>query len=315
MAMPLSHARAVVLMVLVTLLWSIAGVVTRQVQGVSGSELSFWRSGVNALALVVLLVAWRGRDAVLRTLRDGGVPLWVSGLCWATMFSAFMLALGLTSVANVLVTMALAPLFTAMLSRVVLRQPLAARTWWAVLLAGVGIVWMQAQGVAAGESRHLMGMAVALGVPIAAAVNWTLIAHLRARHGETGAPREDLDMLCGVLLGAVISAVLMLPLAWPLHAAGPDIGWMALLGVFQLAVPCLLAVVAARRLAPAEVSLLALLEVLFGVAWAWWGGGETPTGATLAGGTLVLLALAGNEALALRGRAQRADTSPVQPRG
>jgi drug/metabolite transporter (DMT)-like permease len=101
MAMPLSHARAVVLMVLVTLLWSIAGVVTRQVQGVSGSELSFWRSGVNALALVVLLVAWRGRDAVLRTLRGGGVPLWVSGLCWATMFSAFMLALGLTSVANV----------------------------------------------------------------------------------------------------------------------------------------------------------------------------------------------------------------------
>ena len=50
------------------------------------------------------------------------------------------------------------------------------------------------------------------------------------------------------------------------------------------------------------MSLLALLEVLFGVAWAWLGAGEAPSSAVLAGGALVLLALAGNEALALRSR-------------
>jgi drug/metabolite transporter (DMT)-like permease len=313
MRMPPGHGRAVALMVLVTLLWSIAGVVTRQVQGVAGVELTFWRSAANVLALIALLAAWRGPAPVASTLRRGGVPLWISGLCWATMYSAFMLALSLTTVANVLVTMALAPLFTALLSRVVLRRALPARTWWAVLLAGLGIVWMQGQGVAAGESRHLLGMAVALAVPVAAAVNWTLIAQLRERHGEAGPPRDDLDMLCGVLLGALLSAALMLPLAWPLQATAGDVGWLALLGVFQLAVPCLLAVVAARRLAPAEVSLLALLEVLFGVAWAWWGGGETPSAATLAGGGLVLVALAANEVLGLRGRTTA--PGPVQPRG
>jgi drug/metabolite transporter (DMT)-like permease len=47
---------------------------------------------------------------------------------------------------------------------------------------------------------------------------------------------------------------------------------------------------------------LALLEVVFGVAWAWLGAGEAPTGAVLTGGALVLLALAGNEALALKQR-------------
>jgi drug/metabolite transporter (DMT)-like permease len=300
----LTHGRAVGLMVLVALLWSMAGVVTRQVQGVGGFELTFWRSAVNALALVALLAAWRGPAAVLGTLRRGGAPLWISGLCWATMFTAFMVALSFTTVANVLVTMALAPLVTALLARVVLARPIPGRTWAAVAAAGLGIVWMQSQGLAvqgAESGRHLLGMAIAAAVPMAAAINWTLIAQLQARHaGETA--RDDLDMLCGVLLGAVLSALLTLPLAWPMAAGVREICWMALLGVFQLAVPCLLAVVAARRLAPPEVALLALLEVLFGVAWAWWGGGETPGPATLGGGALVLLALGVNEALALRSR-------------
>jgi drug/metabolite transporter (DMT)-like permease len=48
-----------------------------------------------------------------------------------------------------------------------------------------------------------------------------------------------------------------------------------------------------------EISLLGLLEVLFGVAWAWLGAGEAPTAAVLGGGALVLIALAGNELLSL----------------
>jgi drug/metabolite transporter (DMT)-like permease len=92
----------------------------------------------------------------------------------------------------------------------------------------------------------------------------------------------------------------MLPLAWPLQATPHDVGWLALLGVVQLAIPCLLAVAAARVLSGPEISLLALLEVVFGVAWAWLGAGETPSVAVLGGGALVLLALAGNELLALR---------------
>ena len=49
-----------------------------------------------------------------------------------------------------------------------------------------------------------------------------------------------------------------------------------------------------------ELSLLGLLEVVFGVAWVWLGADEAPSFAVLAGGALVLGALAANEALALR---------------
>ena len=100
-------------------------------------------------------------------------------------------------------------------------------------------------------------------------------------------------------IGALLSAAVTLPLAWPMAASAQDMGLLAFLGVVQLAIPCLMAVAAARVLSAPEISLLGLLEVVFGVAWAWLGAGEAPSTAVLGGGLLVLLALAGNEALAL----------------
>ncbi len=284
-------------MVAVALMWSIAGVVTRQLEAARSFELTFWRSAFNALALVVILSWLRGPAVLQATLRRGGRALWLSGACWAVMFTAFMVALTLTTVANVLVTMAIGPLLTALGARMALGHRLAPRTWWAIGLAGVGIAWMYGHEFSAGDSRLLLGTAVALAVPVAAAVNFTLLQHLK---GQADPP----DMLSAVLVGALLSAAVALPLAWPLTASAHDIGLLAMLGVLQLAIPCLLAVVVARVLSGPEISLLGLLEVVFGVFWAWLGAGESPSLAVLGGGALVLLALGGNEALAWRqGRA------------
>jgi|JI8StandDraft_1071087.scaffolds.fasta_scaffold177946_2 drug/metabolite transporter (DMT)-like permease len=296
--MLMSHRKAVWVMVAAALLWSIAGVVSRHLEAARGFEVTFWRSAFNALALVVLLGWLRGPAVLLATLRGGGRALWLSGLCWSVMFTAFMLALTLTSVANVLVTMSIGPLITALASRFVLGHRLATRTWAAIALAGVGIAWMYGHEVSAGDPRHLLGTLVALAVPLAAATNWTLLQHLRGRQGA-GA-----DMLPAVLIGAVLSALLTLPLAWPLAASSHDLGLLALLGVVQLAIPCLMAVSAARVLSAPEIALLGLLEVIFGVLWAWLGASEAPSMAVLGGGALVLAALAGNELLSLQ-RASR----------
>jgi len=51
----------------------------------------------------------------------------------------------------------------------------------------------------------------------------------------------------------------------------------------------------ARHLVVAEVALLALLEVLFGIVLTWLFGGETPGLATILGGSAVLGALVFNE--------------------
>ena len=299
--MPMTHRKAVWVMVAAALLWSIAGVVSRHLEAARGFEVTFWRSGFNALALVVLLSWLKGPAPLWAALRGGGRALWLSGACWAVMYTAFMMALTLTSVANVLVTMSIGPLLTALLSRAALGHRLAPRTWGAIALAGLGIAWMYGHEVVGNDPKALLGTLVALAVPLAAAVNWTLLQHLKGRE-------DPPDMLSAVLLGALLSAAVTLPLAWPLAASGHDLSLLALLGVVQLAIPCLMAVAAARELSGPEISLLGLLEVVFGVLWAWLGAGEAPSAAVLAGGALVLAALVGNELLGLRQRAAMAPT-------
>jgi drug/metabolite transporter (DMT)-like permease len=293
----MSHARAVALMVLVTLLWSIAGVVTRHLDAARSFELTFWRSGFNALALILALGALRGAPA-WRGIVTGNRAIWISGVCWGVMYTAFMIALTLTSVANVLVTMAVGPLLTALFARLFLNHRLPPRTWGAIAIASAGIAWMFGAEAARGVS--LAGSLVALAVPVASSVNFTLLQQ------RAGAARDDSgrtqDMLPAVMLGALLSAAAMLPLAWPLQASNHDVGLLALLGVVQLAIPCLLVVRLSRELPAPEIALLALLEVIFGVLLAWLGAGEVPAASTLAGGALVLGALLGNELLGRRGQ-------------
>ncbi|MEZ6015523.1 MAG: DMT family transporter [Planctomycetota bacterium] len=276
-------------MVAITLMWSIAGVVTRHLDAAPAFEVTFWRSAFNAGALMVFLPLIRGPRRFAASIGAGGWPLVVATVCWSIMYTAFMVAITMTSVANVLVTLATGPLFTALAARVALGHRLARRTLVAILLAGLGIAWMYAREVGANDARSVQGMLIALAVPLAGAVNWTLI-----QHNQRAARR---DLVPAVMLGAIVSALATLPLSLPFVASQHDLGLLALLGVVQLAIPCSLVMIVARALSAPEASLLALLEVLFGVAWAWLGAGEEPSVHVLSGGALVLAALIGNELL------------------
>lgn len=295
----MTHGRAVSLMLLVTLMWSTAGVVTRHLEEARSFEVTFWRSAFNALALVAALLWMRG-PRLWSDIRQGGGALWVSGLCWMVMYTNFMLAITMTSVATVLITLAIAPLLTALFARVFLRHALPVRTWAAIGVAGLGIAWMFGQQALA-PGASMTGALVALGVPIAGATNWVLLQHLHQRHAADPLVKEP-DMLPAVLIGAVLSAAVTLPRALPFSATPHDLTLLAGLGVFQLAIPCLLAVVLTRVLPAPEISLLALLEVIFGVLLAWLGAGEAPGPNALTGGAMVIGALLCNEWLALRER-------------
>jgi drug/metabolite transporter (DMT)-like permease len=286
-------------MVLVTLMWSIAGVVTRHLDAARSFEVTFWRSLFNALALLVAFALMKGPGLVQR-IAQGGKAVWISGLCWTVMFTNFMVAITMTTVATVLVTMSIAPLVTALFARVFLHHRLPTRTWVAIGVAGCGIAWMFGRQALEGGSS-LTGILVALGVPLAGATNWTLLQAIQQRRQrQPGQPEPD--MLPAVLIGAALSALITLPLAFPFSASAHDLSLLGLLGVVQLAIPCLIAVRVARVLPAPEVSLIALLEVIFGVLLAWVGAGEAPGPTALSGGALVIGALLANEALALRER-------------
>ncbi len=313
----LTHTQAVFVMVLAAGMWSIAGVVARQLESAERFEVTFWRSAFAALSLLVLLPWWRAADRASGLVPDdssqgllqrhwGVLPrsraFWISGVCWSVMFTAFMLALTFTTVANVLIIMAVGPLCTALLAHFAIGHRLALRTWVAILAAGAGIVYMygsqflHAWGNPAVSTQGLVvGSLVALCVPVAGAVNWTVVQRSQTQG-------ERIDLVPSVLLGGVLSSLLTLPLAWPFDATRADIGWLALLGLVQLAIPCALAVVCARSLKAPEVSLLALLEVIFGILLAWVGAGEAPGREVLLGGSVVMGALVANELLGWRSR-------------
>lgn len=314
----LTHTQAVLLMVAVTLMWSIAGVVSRQLESAARFEVTFWRSAFTAISLLVILPLWRAADRASGVIEAaptgqgalqhhwgvlaGSRAFWVSGVCWSVMFTAFMLALTFTSVANVLVIMAAGPLFTAVLARVFIGQRLPARTWAAIVTAGAGIVYMYGSQMwaaftdpAANASGLVLGSLASLCVPVAGAINWTVVQRSQ-QHGES------IDLVPSVLVGALISTAATLPLAFPFQATVSDIAWLAALGLVQLAIPCALAVVCARSLKAPEVSLLALLEVIFGIVWAWLWANETPGREVMLGGSVVIGALLLNELLAWRGR-------------
>ncbi|ROZ78174.1 DMT family transporter [Ramlibacter sp. WS9] len=290
--MKLTHTKAVFLMVAVTMMWSIAGVITRHLEHARSFEITFWRSFFTVASLLVILPFFQGREVFAR-IRNGNTALWVSGVCWSVMFTAFMIALTLTSVANVLVTMSVGPFLTALLARVFIGHRIPMRTWMAIIVAGGGIAYMYAAQVSGGQ---IAGTLVALCVPLAGAINWTVVQRANARG-------QNVDLVPSVLVGAVISTLATLPLAMPLQASAHDIGLLALLGLVQLAIPCALSVMCARVLKAPEIALLALLEVIFGILLAWVGADEVPSQTVLAGGALVMGALVINEMLSWRARA------------
>jgi drug/metabolite transporter (DMT)-like permease len=212
------------------------------------------------------------------------------------MFTAYMVALTLTSVANVLVTMSLGPLMTALIARIFIGHRIPRRTWVAIVVAGAGIAYIYGAQLAGGQ---LLGTLVALCVPIAGATNWTVTQNAHAQG-------HDVDLVPAVFVGAVISCLVTLPLAYPFLATAHDLRLLAYLGVFQLAVPCVLSVLCARVLKAPELSLLALLEVVFGIVLAWLGAGETPGPTVLVGGTLVIGALLTNELMGWKQRTMQA---------
>jgi drug/metabolite transporter (DMT)-like permease len=295
--MKLTHRQALLVMVLCPLLWSTAGVVTKQLDSAQSFEVTFWRSFFTVVSLLVLLPLTRGWSWYKAVLWRSGA-LWVAGICWSVMFSAFMIAMVLTSVANVLITLAAGPLLTALVSRLVTGHRLPSRTYCAIGLAAFGIGYMFWSQFAVGKPSDIAGCLIALLVPICGSIMWTNAQIQQMKPMQLSS--HSLDLVPSVFLGAIFSSLTMLPFALPLQATAHDVAWLGFLGLFQLAIPCSLAVICARVLKAAEVSLLALLEIVFGITWAWIFIGEVPTHQVLTGGALVVSALVGNVLLGLK---------------
>jgi drug/metabolite transporter (DMT)-like permease len=280
------HRRGILMMIGATLCWGSAGVLVRS-QGVTDPwEITFWRSFFMAIFLFCVLAVQYRRD-VWRRIGATGVGGIVSACLWSVMYVCFIVALSRTTVANTLVVCSISPFMAALFGRIFLGERVPTRTWLAMAAAVGGIVLMFIESLGTAGAA---GTLIALVIPVAFGVNVVLNRKMHA----------SVDMVPTVLVSGVLSAALVLPLALPFDARAADFPNLVALGVVQLGLGCMLMVVAARRLAAAEIGLLAELETVIGVGSTWLLVGEVPSRMALIGGSVVIAALAFDTLLGLR---------------
>ena len=138
----------------------------------------------------------------------------------ATTFVAFIVALGQTTVANVLIVMAIGPFFTALLARVLLGEPLHPVTLAAAAVAAGGIGLTVIDSMRLGEP---LGLLLAALVPLAFAANTVLMRH-----------RRSLPTLPGLAVAALLSALLTLPFVRLQGLSPAHIGWLIWIWIAML---------------------------------------------------------------------------------
>jgi drug/metabolite transporter (DMT)-like permease len=211
--------------------------------------------------------------------------------------SCFILALGSTSVAHVLLFQAIGPFLAALFAWLLMRERVLMRTWIAMgaALAGVAIM---VGGSLGGGGLHGDLLSLLMSTAFAG------VLVITRRHRE-------ISMTPATALGMALSFVALVPFSHPGVLTPLDWTMLAALGAGQIGLGMILFTAGARLIAAAQAGLITLLEVVLGPLWMWLIYREQPDGLTLAGGTVILAAVLAHAVADLRpaGVAVRADAS------
>ena len=250
--------------------------------------IAFWRSSVAGTLICAGVLAFRGPGAFAAVARTGWPGLVYVGLI-SVSAPGFVLAISLTSVANVVFIFASIPVFAATLSRVFLGEPIRRRTVLTMLAVGLGLALI-ARGSGASEVASWRGDAIALGVAAGFAGALTTVRKLRAT-----------SMIPAIPVAYLLAALMLWPFAAPAQAMPSQAGLVLMHGAF-IACSTSLLTLGPRYLTTPEVSLLILLESVLAPLLVWAVVGEDPGPWALAGGAVVIGALLVSNLVALRRR-------------
>ncbi|MFD0859691.1 DMT family transporter [Roseovarius aquimarinus] len=263
----------------------------------SPATITFWRAAVSGSLILLGCLLFQGVGGFRAVLRTGRAGLLYT-LLMATTAPGFVMAISLTSVANVVFIFASIPIFAAIFSRVFLGEPFSRRTMltMAAVLPGLAII---AYGSHESEIASWQGDVIALAVSASFAGALTTIRKVRAT-----------SMIPAIPVSYLLSATVMLIWAAPGEVMASQWPLVLAHGGFIAMSTCLLTL-GPRYLSSAEVSLLILLESVLAPLLVWAVIGEDPGAWAIVGGALVIGALLVSNLIALRRR--RVRTLPSRP--
>lgn len=253
--------------------------------------VSFWRSLTSGLGLSAAALVLMGPGAFGRVL-GAGPPAWIYMLCTGGSGVLFVLAVKMTSVANVVFIIAAMPIFAALFSRLFLGEPISGRMVWTMVAVVPGLALI-AYGSGETHGAHWSGDLLALGVAAVFAAGLTAARQVRA-----------VSMVPGAALAALGVALALYWVTDPWSVPNGQWHWVVMHGAFMTISATGLAL-GPRYITSAEVALLILLESVLAPVLVWAVVDEAPGRWAVAGGAVVIVALALSNMVALRRRRAR----------
>lgn len=275
---PAQEHLGIVLVFLSAFFWSLGGTISRFIEMPDSWTVVFWRS-FWAAAFLLAFMMWRdGARGTLKLFRDMGLPGLAVALCFAICSTSFVVALGYTTVANILLMQAGVPLLAALLAFLLFGERVANSTWMviAAVIAGVGIMVSESLTGKVSPIGDGLALVIAIGFSIATVIT-RRFAHVR--------------MTPATCLGTIIAAAFAATQAGAFATSAPDAIWLFGFGAINLGLGLALFATGARLVPAALAALLGTFEPILGPVWVWLVHGEVPSARTLLGGAIVLTAL------------------------
>ncbi|HRK18779.1 MAG TPA: DMT family transporter [Hyphomicrobiaceae bacterium] len=271
-------ARGTLLVAGAAIVWSFGGTIARFLEVSDSWTIVFWRSAFAALFLLVFMLVRdgvRGAAALVSGIGPAGIGV---ALCFTVASVSFVVALAHTTVANILLIQAGAPLLAALMTWVLFGERISASTWAAIAAVIAGIAIMVSGSFTGRVSLLGDGLALAIAIAVAAATVITRrYAHVR--------------MTPAVFLAMVIAGGIAALMSTPAVVSGRDFALLFAFGALNLGLGLSLFVTGARLIPAALGALVGSIEPVLGPLWVWLVHAEVPGTRTLVGGALVVAAL------------------------
>ena len=256
-----------------------------RLSSVESWNLIFYRGIIPFFAVLIgLLIIQKGQ--VITSLINNG---W-HGIAYAITFTIsnifFVISIENTNVANTLVMLSLAPMISAIISFIFLKENPDKKTWIAITITTFAVIYIFFDSFEKGDIKgNFFGLICAFGMATGAVI-------IRSA--------KKVNLVPSAMMGKLFFALVALIFVDKFSLEGKDLVIIPAMGIFCVAIPFVLITLAPRYITAPEVNLFFLLETILGPLWVWLVIHEQPSIETLIGGTIIISTIAIHSFLALK---------------
>ena len=204
------------------------------------------------------------------------------GLIYIVTFSitniTFVVSIQNTNVANTLVMIATAPMLSAILGAIFLKEPPDKKTSISIIVTFLAIIYIFFDSLKLGNFYgDILGFITAIGLAVGAVT-------IRSAKSKNLVP--------AAVVGKLFVATFSLYFIESFVLLDRDLIIVPLMCILCVAIPFVLVTIAPRFIPAAEVNLFFLLETIIGPIWVWLIIKEQPSIETLQGGAVIITTIA-----------------------